>query len=55
MRRYAEFAGMRERSGYRWHKLDAAARRFGVPPGGHRALAETCRQVVRGIAGPAGA
>jgi DNA polymerase-3 subunit epsilon len=57
MRKYAEFAGMRERSGYRWHKLDAAARRFGLPPGGHRALAdaETCRRVVRGMAGTAGA
>lgn len=52
MRRYAEFAGMRERSGFRWHKLDAAAHRFGIPPGGHRALAdaETCRQVVLGMA-----
>jgi DNA polymerase-3 subunit epsilon len=55
MLKYAEFAGERERSGYRWHRLDTAARRFGVSPGGHRALtdAETCRQVVVGMAGPA--
>src|SRR5690606_24637835 len=55
MLKYAEFAGVRERSGYRWHLLDAAARRFGVPAGTHRALAdaETCRQVVIGMAGAA--
>lgn len=55
MLKYAEFAGVRERSGYRWHRLDAAARRFGIPAGAHRALAdaETCRQVVIGMAGAA--
>jgi DNA polymerase-3 subunit epsilon len=36
----------------KWHKLDAAAARFGIPPGGHRALAdaEACRQVVLAMA-----
>ncbi len=41
--------------GFRWHKLDAAARAFGFPPGGHRALADalTCRSVVLAMASAA--
>lgn len=37
---------------FRWHKLDAAVERFGIPPGGHRALAdaETTRRVVLAMA-----
>lgn len=51
---YAEFRGIpgwRGR-GYRWHKLEAAAKAFGVPPGNHRARAdaEACRQVVHRMA-----
>jgi len=35
----------------RWHKLDKAAERYGIPPGGHRALADaiTARLVVIGM------
>lgn len=55
MRAYADYRGERDgRSGRpRWHKLEAAARHFGHPPGGHRALADalTCRRVVQGMAG----
>jgi DNA polymerase-3 subunit epsilon len=37
---------------YKWHKLDDAAAHFGIPPGGHRALAdaETARKVVLAMA-----
>lgn len=53
MKRHAEYVGEPGRwgRGYRWHKLENAARAFGVAPGGHRALgdAEACRQVVRGM------
>jgi DNA polymerase-3 subunit epsilon len=36
----------------KWHRLDVAAARFGIPPGGHRALgdAETTRLVVAAMA-----
>lgn len=36
----------------KWHKLDVAAERFGIAPGGHRALADavTCRSVVLAMA-----
>jgi DNA polymerase-3 subunit epsilon len=51
---YAAYRGEHnDRTGtFRWHKLDQAARHFGVPPGGHRALEDalTCLQVVRGMA-----
>lgn len=51
---YAEFVGEPSRwdDGYRWHKLENAAKSFGVTPGGHRARAdaEACRQVVHGMA-----
>ncbi len=51
---YAEFRGLpgwRGR-GFRWHKLEAAAKVMGVSPGNHRALAdaEACRQVVHRMA-----
>lgn len=51
---YAEFRGIpgwRGR-GFRWHKLEAAAKALGVNPGNHRALAdaEACRQVVHRMA-----
>ncbi len=55
MRQYARFAAQwHERyGGYRWHKLDAAASRFGVPSSSHRARADAlaCRGVVAGMAG----
>jgi uncharacterized membrane protein YkvA (DUF1232 family) len=40
------------RGGYRWHKLEAACLAFGLPPGGHRALADAlaCRAVVAAMA-----
>lgn len=54
MRQYAQFAGeWHERyGGYRWHKLDVAASRFGLPASGHRARADAlaCRGVVVGMA-----
>jgi len=36
----------------KWHKLDFAAETFGIPPGGHRALAdaETTRRVILAMA-----
>lgn len=39
-------------SGFKWHRLDLAAKRFGIKPGGHRALADArvCRSVVVGMA-----
>lgn len=52
MKAYSEYDGTRSthprRPGFKWHKLDDAARHFGIQPGGHRALpdTETCRQVV---------
>jgi DNA polymerase-3 subunit epsilon len=53
MRAYAEFCAEPGRSGgFKWHRLDLAASRFGVSPGGHRALADAivCRLVVSGMA-----
>jgi DNA polymerase-3 subunit epsilon len=54
MLRHAEYVGEPGRwgKGYRWHKLENAARAFGIEPGGHRALgdAEACRQVVHRMA-----
>jgi DNA polymerase-3 subunit epsilon len=54
MKRHAEYVGEPGRWGkdYRWHKLENAARSFGIAPGGHRALgdAEACRQVVHAMA-----
>jgi DNA polymerase-3 subunit epsilon len=53
MRAYAEFcAEPGQRGGFKWHRLDRAASRFGVSPGGHRALADAvvCRAVVLGMA-----
>jgi DNA polymerase-3 subunit epsilon len=51
---YSDFDGSANQwgNGRKWHKLDAAAERFGIPPGGHRALAdaETARQVVHAMA-----
>jgi DNA polymerase-3 subunit epsilon len=51
---YSDFAGEPNQwgNGRKWHKLDAAAERFGIPPGGHRALADadTARQVVKAMA-----
>jgi DNA polymerase-3 subunit epsilon len=51
---YAAFAGVRNRFGqdFRWHKLEDAARRFGITPGGHRAKAdaEATRQLVDAMA-----
>lgn len=38
---FADFDGTLNRRGEpKWHKLDAAAARFGIVPGGHRALAD---------------
>ena len=53
MRAYAEFcAEPGQKGGFKWHRLDRAASRFGVSPGGHRALADAivCRAVVLGMA-----
>lgn len=53
MRMYAEFCAEAGRGGqFKWHRLDRAASRFGVAPGGHRALADAivCRSVVLGMA-----
>jgi DNA polymerase-3 subunit epsilon len=53
MRAYAEFcAEPGQKGSYKWHRLDRAASRFGVKPGGHRALADAivCRSVVLGMA-----
>lgn len=51
---YSDFDGTpgKYRGQMKWHKLDAAAARFGIPPGGHRALAdaETTRRVVVAMA-----
>ncbi len=50
---YSDFDGSVGNYGsLKWHKLDAAAARFGIAPGGHRALAdaETTRQVVHAMA-----
>jgi DNA polymerase-3 subunit epsilon len=57
MQAYAAFVGElssgRSRQGYRWFKLDDAARAFGIEPGGHRAAADArvCRAVVHAMAG----
>jgi DNA polymerase III epsilon subunit-like protein len=53
MLQYSAFDGARSKYGsLKWHKLDAAAARFGIDPGGHRALAdaEVCRRVVLAMA-----
>ena len=53
MRAYAEFCAEPGQSGgFKWHRLDRAAYRFGISPGGHRALADAkvCRAVVLGMA-----
>ena len=56
MRQYSGFAGPATaqpgRGPSRWYKLDLAAAAFGIPPGGHRALADAdvCRRVVAGMA-----
>ena len=55
MKSYSAFIGERSthsRGGYRWFKLDQAARSCGIVPGTHRALAdaEACRQVVHWMA-----
>lgn len=55
MKAYAAYAGepsTHSRGGYRWFKLDQAARAFGIRPGGHRALAdaEACRRLVHSLA-----
>ncbi len=53
MKAYAEFvADPGTRGGFKWHRLDIAASRFGISPGGHRALADAivCRLVVAGMA-----
>lgn len=54
MRAFADFLGVPGRfpGQPKWHKLDDAAAHFGVPPGGHRALAdaETARRVVLAMA-----
>lgn len=50
---FAEFCAEPGRSGgFKWHRLDLAASRFGVKPGGHRALGDAlvCRAVVLGMA-----
>ncbi len=53
MQAYAAFVGRPGRfDGFHRHKLDDAARSFGIQPGGHRAVAdaEVCRQVVHAMA-----
>jgi DNA polymerase-3 subunit epsilon len=54
MKAYAAYRQerVRGRPGFRWHSLPVAAASFGLPPGGHRALAdaEVCRRVVRAMA-----
>lgn len=54
MRAHAEYMGEPgwKGKGFRWHKLENAALAFGIPPGGHRALAdaEACRLVVQRMA-----
>lgn len=51
---YSDFDGTPSTrgDGMKWHKLDAAAARFNIPPGGHRALADTqtARLVVAAMA-----
>lgn len=50
---FSDFDGTPGKYGsLKWHKLDVAAARFEIPPGGHRALAdaETCRRVVLAMA-----
>jgi len=51
---HAKFAGEPGQWGkqFRWHKLEAAAKSFGIDPGGHRALgdAKAARQVVFAMA-----
>lgn len=50
---FSDFKGEPGRYGsMKWHRLDAAAAHFDIPPGGHRALAdaETARRVVMAMA-----
>jgi len=50
---FSEFIGEPNAYGKpKWHRLDVAAARFGIPPGGHRALADaqTARLVVAALA-----
>ena len=50
---YSDFDGTLDKYGKpKWHKLDAAAARFGIHPGGHRACADanTARLVVLAMA-----
>jgi len=50
---WSDFCGEPGKWGsYKWHKLDEAARRIGIPPGGHRALGDAlaCREVVMAMA-----
>lgn len=54
MRTYAAFRGEARgrRGGFRWHRLEDAARTFGIESGWHRALGDAiaCRAVVAGMA-----
>lgn len=53
MLEFARFMGVPGFKGqFKWHRLDIAAAHFGIPPGGHRALAdaETARKVVLAMA-----
>lgn len=53
MLEFAKFMGVPGyRGDWKWHRLDAAAAHFCIPPGGHRALAdaEACRRVVLAMA-----
>jgi DNA polymerase-3 subunit epsilon len=53
MQAFADFMGeLNDYGKPKWQRLDVAAARFGIPPGGHRALgdAETCRKVVLSMA-----
>jgi DNA polymerase III epsilon subunit-like protein len=46
MQHYGAFDGEVGRyGGFRWHKLEAACRHFGIEPGGHRALADALATV----------
>lgn len=50
---YGEWYGEIGRfGGYKWHRLGVAAERFGITPGGHRALADAlaCLAVIRAMA-----
>lgn len=51
---YADFDGTPGNypGSFKWHRLEDAARRFGIAPGGHRALADArvCRELVLAMA-----